>query len=63
MIHITVEYCDCDYPMTEEALEYFLANPPIWENTNGQLFAEQEFYKRNSGFRLEFKKHDSSEKC
>lgn len=59
MVEVTVEYGECEYPMTKEALEFFLANPVKWEKSNGQLFTEQVFHQRIGGFRLELKEHDA----
>lgn len=62
---LTIEYGDCDYPMTQEALDFYLGNQPVlvlsanWRVTDGQFQPEPIFHKRERGFSLEFKKYDT----
>lgn len=62
---LTVEYGECDYPMTVEALEFFLTNPTVlllsedWRVTDEQFQTKPAFRSRECGYRIEFKINDA----
>lgn len=62
---LTIEYCDCDYPMTQDALDFYLENQPVlvlsdnWRVTDGQFQTKPTFRFGERGYRLEFKENDA----
>lgn len=62
---ITVEYGECIYPMSAEALDFYLKNPPVlllnddWRVTDEQFQPKPVFYSRECGYRIELKSNGS----